>query len=94
MRLDGKVAVITGAGSGMGRASAILFGKEGAKVVVADVNDATGEETVKMITSSGGEAFFVHTDVAVASEAENLIKSTIEKFGGLDILINSSFCPA
>ena len=90
MRLDGKVAVITGAASGIGRASAILFAKEGAKVVVGDVNDAGGDETVKEIKSSGGEAVFVHTDVSIAAEAENLIKVTKEKFGNIDVLFNNA----
>jgi 3-oxoacyl-[acyl-carrier protein] reductase len=93
MRLEGKVAVITGAGSGIGRASALLFAREGAKVVVADVNDATGKETVKMITSKGGEAIFVHTDVSKASDAKNLIHTAAEKFGGIDILFNNAGVP-
>jgi len=63
-RLDGKVAVITGAGSGMGRAAAVLFTKEGAKVVVADWIAEGGEETVRTIKASGGEATFVKTDVS------------------------------
>ena len=86
MRLENKVAIITGAGSGIGRASAIMFAKEGAKVVVADINDKGGEETVASINSNGGEAIFVHTDVSKATDAENLIKTTKDKFGRIDIL--------
>jgi len=93
MRLASKVAIITGAGSGLGRGSAILFAKEGAKVVVADINDAGGEETVRVIKSGGGEAIFVHTDVSKASDAENLIKVTKDKFGKIDILFNNAGVP-
>jgi len=63
MRLEDKVAIITGAGSGIGRATAILFSKEGAKVVVADLSEEGGKETVKEIKNQGGEAIFVKTDV-------------------------------
>lgn len=93
MRLANKVAIITGASSGFGRASAILFAKEGAKVVVADINDAGGKETVATIKSSGGEAIFVHTDVSKAADAENLIKTTKDKFGKIDILFNNAGVP-
>jgi len=93
MRLANKVAIITGAGSGLGRASAILFAKEGAKVVVADINDAGGEETVAAISSNGGEAIFVHTDVSKASDAKNLIKTAKDKFGKIDILFNNAGVP-
>jgi 3-oxoacyl-[acyl-carrier protein] reductase len=93
MRLANKVAIITGASSGIGRGSAILFAKEGAKIVVADINNAGGEETVSAINSSGGEAFFVHTDVSKASDAENLIKVTTDKFGKIDILLNNAGVP-
>lgn len=93
MRLANKVALITGAGSGLGRASAILFAKEGAKVVVADINDAGGEESVAAIKSSGGEAIFVHTDVSKASDAKNLIKTTKDKFGKIDIILNCAGVP-
>ena len=88
MRLADKVAIITGAASGIGQACAIIFAREGAKVVAADINDAGGEGTIATIKSNGGEAVFIHTDVSVASEAENLIKATKEKFGRIDILLN------
>lgn len=93
MRLFGKVAVITGAGSGIGRASAILFAREGAKVAVADLNDAGGNKTVDEIKSGGGEAIFVHTDVSVAADAQNLIMVTKQKFGGIDIVFNNAGMP-
>jgi len=93
MRLTDKVAIITGASSGIGRASAYVFAKEGAKIVVADIDDAGGEETVATIKENGGEAIFVHTDVSKASDAENLIKTTKDKFGKIDILFNNAGVP-
>jgi len=93
MRLANKVAIVTGAGSGFGRGSAILFAKEGAKVVIADINDAGGKETVDTIKSNGGEAIFVHTDISKVSDAENLIKTTKDKFGKIDILFNNAGMP-
>jgi len=90
MRLENRVAIITGAGSGFGRATAYLFAKEGAKVVVADISDTGGEETVATIRSSGGEAFFIHTDVTVASEVEHLIRVTVDRLGRIDILFNNA----
>ncbi|MFC1869859.1 glucose 1-dehydrogenase [Chloroflexota bacterium] len=93
MRLANKVAIITGAGSGIGRATSILFAKEGAKVVVADIVDSTGEETARIIKADGGDAIFVHTDVTKAVEVERLIKTAVETFGKVDILHNNSGVP-
>jgi 3-oxoacyl-[acyl-carrier protein] reductase len=93
MRLPNKVAIITGAAIGIGRACAVVFAEEGAKVVAADINDADGEKTVAMIKSKGGDAIYVHTDVSVASETENLIKVTNGKFGKIDILLNVAAIP-
>ena len=90
MRLANKVAIITGAGSGIGRASAYLFAKEGAKIVVAQRTHTTGEETAAIINSSGGEAIFVRTDVSIASEVEHLVKVTKDRFGKIDILFNNA----
>ncbi len=90
MRLRDKVAIITGAASGIGRATAILFAQEGAKVVVADVNDEGGKETVSLINKQGGEAIFVHTDVTKFDQSEELIKFAVQEFEGLHILVNNA----
>lgn len=89
-RLKGKVALVTGASSGLGRASALMFAREGAKVIVADVAIAGGEETVRMIRGAGGEAIFVKTDVAKAAEVESLINRSIETYGRLDCAHNNA----
>ena len=90
-RLAGKVALITGAGSGIGRATALLFAGEGASVAVVDIADDNARETVSLIEQSGGRGLFVHADVAVAAEAEHMIEATVRRFGRLDILHNNAF---
>ena len=90
MRLKDKVSLITGAASGIGRATAILFAKEGAKVVVADYDEQGGNQTVDLIRQVGGEAFFIHADVSIALDSENVIKTIILNFGKLDILFNNA----
>lgn len=89
-RLHDKVAVITGAGSGMGRASALLFAAEGAKVLVADVNERGGEETVETITAAGGRAAFLRTDVASSEDVKRMVMTALKRFGTLDILFNNA----
>jgi NAD(P)-dependent dehydrogenase (short-subunit alcohol dehydrogenase family) len=89
-RVSGKVALITGGGSGIGRATAIVFGREGAKVVVADYNRAGGEETVRMIKNAGGEASFIEANVAVAKQVETMVAKTIETYGRLDCAFNNA----
>ncbi len=89
-RLKGKVAIVTGAGSGIGRASAILFAKEGAKVVVADYDEKGGRETAAMIAKAKGTAIFVKADVSRNSDAKNLVASAVRKFGKLNILYNNA----
>jgi 3-oxoacyl-[acyl-carrier protein] reductase len=90
MRLKDKVAVITGGGSGIGRASALLFAQEGAKIVVADVDEKGGRETVNMIASSGGAALFVSADVSKASDADGMVAACVNHYGKLDILYNNA----
>ena len=90
IRLANRVAIITGGGSGIGRAASYLFAKEGAKVVVAERTRAMGEETAATINSNGGESIFVHTDVSIASEVEKLVKVTMDRFGKIDILYNNA----
>ncbi len=89
MRLENKVAIITGAGSGIGKETALLFAKEGAKVVVADVNEKAGEETVVEIKKNG-EGFFVKLDVSNREQAKQMVKTTLEKYGRIDVLINNA----
>ncbi|MDX1991706.1 MAG: glucose 1-dehydrogenase [bacterium] len=90
MLLEGKVAVITGAGSGIGRACALRLAGEGAKIAVSDVNVPGGEETVEQVLDLGGEAFFMKCDVSRAREVEAFITETTQRFGGLDIAVNNA----
>jgi NAD(P)-dependent dehydrogenase (short-subunit alcohol dehydrogenase family) len=90
MRLEQKVSLITGAGSGIGRESALLFAAEGAAVIVADVNDADGQETVEMIQAAGGRARFVYADVSKANDCQQMIAAAMEGFGALHILFNNA----
>jgi NAD(P)-dependent dehydrogenase (short-subunit alcohol dehydrogenase family) len=87
---DGKVALVTGAGSGIGRAAALEFAREGARVVVSDVNEAGGAETVEMISAAGGTATFVKADVSQAAEVEALVKAAVDTYGRLDAAVNNA----
>jgi NAD(P)-dependent dehydrogenase (short-subunit alcohol dehydrogenase family) len=89
-RLHDKVALITGAASGIGRVAAQLFAAEGARVVIADVVDADGEAAVGAITAAGGQAAFVHADVSNAAQAEAMVGFAVDTFGGLHVLYNNA----
>lgn len=88
--VSGQVALVTGASSGIGRASALAFAREGAKVVVTDVSVEGGEETVRLIQQNGGEALFVKTDVSQAAEVAALIAKTVATYGRLDCAHNNA----
>jgi NAD(P)-dependent dehydrogenase (short-subunit alcohol dehydrogenase family) len=90
MYLEGKVAIITGAASGIGRATAILFAQEGAKVVVTDINDVSGSETVRKIKRGKKPALFVHADVSKEVDIKNMVKTVKEIYGKVDILVNNA----
>jgi NAD(P)-dependent dehydrogenase (short-subunit alcohol dehydrogenase family) len=90
MRLEGKVAIITGGGSGIGRAAAELFAKEGAMVVVADYKVDTGRETVQAIKDGGGQAILVEVDVSSSAQVQRLVQNALDAFGGIDILFNNA----
>jgi NAD(P)-dependent dehydrogenase (short-subunit alcohol dehydrogenase family) len=93
MRLKDKVAVITAAGSGVGRAGSILFAKEGAKIIVGDIDPKGGEETVRMVESNGGEAAFVKIDAGKVDDMKQLIDTTVNTYGTLQILWNHAGIP-
>ncbi len=90
MRLANKVAVITGAASGMGQAASLLFAQEGASVVVVDLNVEAAEETVKSIRAAGGKAIAVETDVADEASVRAMVASAVEAFGRIDVLYNNA----
>jgi len=90
MRLKGKVALITGAGSGIGRESALLFAKEGAKVLVVDLQEELGKKTVEEIKKENGEASFFRADVSNANEVQAMIQQAEDEFGKLNVLFNNA----
>jgi NAD(P)-dependent dehydrogenase (short-subunit alcohol dehydrogenase family) len=89
-QLENKVAIITGAGSGIGRSTAKLFASEGAKVIISDVNEAHGNSVVDEITKNGGTATFVKADSSKPEDNEALVKQTLDKYGALDIAVNNA----
>lgn len=90
MLLQGKVALVTGGASGIGRAAARALAREGAAVVVADINAAGGEETIRPIKAAGGQALFARADVSKAADVESLVAVAIRAFGGLDCAFNNA----
>ena len=90
MRLADKVALITGAGSGMGRVAAQMFAAEGAKVVVAEFGEEAGAETVRLVTEGGGEATYVQADVSREDDARRMVDAAVEHYGRLDVLYNNA----
>jgi len=90
VRFQDKVVVITGAGSGIGRATALAFGREGAKVVAADVDIASAEATADQVKAAGGQAESLQVDVSVAADVERMVTTTVERFGRLDVLMNNA----
>ena len=90
MRLENKVALITGGGSGIGRACAEMFAREGARVAVSDISLERAQATTQFVTSHGGDAIAISGDVSVGDDALNMVSATVEKFGKLDVLVNSA----
>ncbi len=88
--LEGKVGLVTGGTSGIGRETAVLFAKAGAKVVVAGRREVQGNETIEIVRAAGGDAIFVKSDVSRAAEVETLIQEVVERFGRLDIAFNNA----
>ena len=86
----GKTIAITGAGSGIGRATATIFAREGARVICADINEAGGQETARLVTAAGSEAIFVPTDVTKRDDVRRFIRLGLERFGRIDFLLNSA----
>tara|TARA_R110002049_G_scaffold156512_12_gene321577 strand:+ start:8793 stop:9548 length:756 start_codon:yes stop_codon:yes gene_type:complete len=88
--LDSKSGIVTGSGQGIGRAIAMSYAREGARVIVSDINDIMGEETVRLITDAGGRAVFIHCDVSDENSVKALVDETLKHFGQLDIACNSA----
>jgi NAD(P)-dependent dehydrogenase (short-subunit alcohol dehydrogenase family) len=90
MRLENKVAIITGAGGGQGRAAAVLFGKEGAKIVASDWNTQSGEETAALVRAAGGDAIHIGADVSASPDVRRLIDGALSAYGHIDVLYNNA----
>lgn len=89
-QLDNKVAIVTGAAGGLGRATALAMFQEGAKVVMADITDEAGEAQAREFRERGGEVFYQHADIGLSADVENLVKVTVERYGKLDVLVNNA----
>jgi len=90
LKFEGKVSLVTGGGSGIGRATALAFAREGAKVIVADVSEQGGKETVQMIEQAGGDAIFIRTDVSDGTEVMEMVNKAIEVYSRIDCAINNA----
>lgn len=90
MRLDNKVAIITGGGTGIGKETSMLFAKEGAKIVITDINQESGQQVVKEIKENGGEALFIRHDVSKEEDWKRVAEETIKGFGKVDVLFNNA----
>lgn len=90
MRLQGKIALLTGAGSGIGRTTAELFAREGATIVVNDIDEAKGQETVQVIQAGGGNAVFIHADVTDSDSVRAMVEKAVQAYAGIDILFNNA----
>jgi L-rhamnose 1-dehydrogenase len=94
MRLNGKVAIVTGAARGIGRAIALRFGQEGARVAVVDLREDEGHETVRLIEAAGSQAMFVHTDVSDQDQVQAMVDTVVKQWGTIHILVNNAgICP-
>jgi meso-butanediol dehydrogenase / (S,S)-butanediol dehydrogenase / diacetyl reductase len=90
VKLADRVALITGAGSGIGRGSALMFAKEGARVAVVDINEESAAETARQIKGQGGDAIAIHADVSSPAHAQAMVEAAVKKWGGIDILYNNA----
>ncbi len=89
-RLDGKIAIVTGSGMGIGQSTVLALAREGAKVTVSDINDEAGESTAAQIRADGGDAFYQHADVSVTADMQRLIDATVARYGKLNVLVNNA----
>jgi NAD(P)-dependent dehydrogenase (short-subunit alcohol dehydrogenase family) len=87
---DGKVAIVTGAARGLGRVTALAFAREGARVVLTDIDETGGEESLHLLRAAGGEGCFLRSDVRIESDVEEMVRKTVEKYGRLDCAVNNA----
>jgi len=90
MKFTGKVVIVTGAGRGIGRCTALAYASEGAKTVIAERDDASGSETVRLIAETGGEASFIHTDVSIPGDVSAMVTRAATLYGRIDIVVNNA----